>query len=270
MESLPYLDGDDSLRLPCHAPQQPLTVFVRHQVLQSKRSEFNHWCKEIYTLAGTYDGFINAEVIKPVSDVTADPSDGSQVGGDGHISHNVPPDPDRMSDTFVCIVRFQNYALLKRWIDSNDRRTMIRRTNEFSYVKSIYSFHSLEHGVSSNINDMNPKSSSTGANSPPKWKMIIMVTSVMYLQTLWIPRVTGAIFPNTNSNTNIKLYVMGLLNMFFIVALVTYIIFPITRRLLAFWLFPNENYYDKLRELIPSFKLLSGMIQIAHLDEPRT
>ena len=283
-------DDDVSLRLPCpNDSQQPLTVFVRHHVSRTKPSEFIHWCNEINAIARTYDGFISTEVIKPVcydgngtivntsdthnSDVTKDTSNSSRRGSCSSNFH-----PTRIiSDEYISIVRFQNYTLLKRWIDSDDRKRMLRRTNEFSNVPSTYSYHSLEHWFPSNINGTNPTASSTGTDSspkpgpPPKWKMTIFVTIIIYLQTLWIPKVTGAMFPSTNNNNNVKIYAMGLLNTFLVVALVTYILFPITTRLMAFWLFPHEKYSDKLKELIPKTNVLcSGAMPkfFRNIDRP--
>ena len=274
-QSLAYLDDDVSLRLLCpNDSEQPLTVFVRHHVLRNKQSEFISWCHEINAIARTYDGFISTEVIKPVvydcnissnvSDTAkTDPSDGNRRIRLNSSSRNFQT--NQISDEYISIVRFQNYKLLKRWIDSADRKRMLRRTNEFSNVQSDYSYHSLEHWFPSNINGTNLTSSTTDTNPnhgpPPKWKMTIFVTIVIYLQTLWIPKVTMAIFPQTKDHMNLQVYAMGLLNTFLIVALVTYILFPITTRLLAFWLFPNENYYDKLKELVPSISLLGSKLR---------
>ena len=235
------IPDDASLQLPCtNDSQQPLTVFVHHHVLRTKHTEFANWSKEINSIARTYDGFIDSEIIKPVT--TSD-------------DDNVNSRSDKqISDEYITIVRFQNYKLLKRWIDSEDRKAMLRRTKEFANAKSTYTYHSLEHWFPSNINGM--KTTSTTADlqnhgPPPKWKMTIFVTIVIYLQTLWIPKVTTNVFPN--ATPNVKLYAIGLLNTLLIVLLVTYVLFPILTRLLAFWLFPHDTYSDKLKELVPTW-----------------
>lgn len=282
----PHLDDDVSLQLPCpNDSQQPLTVFVRHHVLRNKQAEFIHWCNEINAMARTYEGFISTEVIKPVcydgnssnkTDIAADTSNSSRRGrrnSSSDYSGSGNFHPNKISDEYISIVRFQNYTLLKRWIDSEDRKTMLRLTNEFSNVQSTYSYHSLEHWFPSNINGTN--TSTTGANPlkkhgpPPKWKMVIVVTTVIYIQTLWIPKVTKAIFPKAYDNPNVKTYAMGLFNTLLVVSLVTYILFPITTRLLAFWLFPHENYYDKLKELIPKSNILSDIMTRFHHKSDR-
>ena len=62
------IPDDASLQLPCtNDSQQPLTVFVHHHVLRTKHAEFAKWSKEINSIACTYDGFIDSEIIKPVT-----------------------------------------------------------------------------------------------------------------------------------------------------------------------------------------------------------
>lgn len=233
-----------SLQLPCpDDSQQPLTVFVKHNVLRTKHAEFEAWCNEINALAQTYDGFISTEVIKPVCN--------TDIRSDEYSEKTRKRNSE--SDEYISIVRFQNYTLLKKWIDSDDRRGMLQRTNEFSNTKSVYTYHSLEHWFPSNINGTNGGNTLTGSKTerppgpPPKWKMLLFTTIVIYIQTLWIPKVTNRIFPNLKKNA----YTAGLLNTFLIVSFVTYIGFPIFTRLAAFWLFPHENYINKLKELIP-------------------
>ena len=218
------LHDSSSLKLNCpDDSDQPLTVFVRHNVLPGQEKAFERWCTEINLLAQRYDGFIGSEVIKPVC-------------------HDVR-DESLESDEYISIVRFQNYTKLKKWMDSNDRKGMLNRTSEFSNRKSIYSYHSVEHWFPSN----GTTASKLSGGPPPKWKMSIFVTLIIYAQTLWIPKVTKKIVPKLN------MYWAGLINTFFIVVLVTYALFPICTRLMAFWLFPEAKYRDKLRELIPNF-----------------
>jgi uncharacterized protein len=226
--------SSSSLRLPCPTDsQQPLTVFVRHHVLRNKHTEFEHWCHEINALAQTYDGFISTEVIKPVCSDNDDENNTYRCN------------PNRDSDEYISIVRYQNYSLLKKWMDSDDRKMMLQRTNEFAMEKSIYSYHSVEHWFPSN--GTSDTSTTKRGGPPPKWKMCIFVTLIIYSQSLWVKKVTNVAIPNMNE------YWAGLLNTLLVVALVTYILFPICTRLVAFWLFPDEKYMDKLRELVPKF-----------------
>jgi uncharacterized protein len=233
--------SSSSLRLPCpNDSQQPLTAFVRHHVLRNKHTEFEKWCIEINALAQKYEGFISTEVIKPVCHDSDDPNE--------YNIHRC--NPNRGSDEFISIVRFQNYVLLKKWMNSDERKRMLQRTDEFSMEKSLHSYHSLEHWFpSSSTNDSIDGTNPTKKGGPPpKWKMCIFVTIIIFTQLTWIKKVTNHIFPNIKNQ-----YCASLLNTTLVVIFVTYIAFPICTRLVAFWLFPHENYKDKLRELIPKF-----------------
>ena len=89
----------------------------------------------------------------------------------------------------------------------------------------------------------------TGGGPPPKYKMVVVTTAVIYTQTLWVPKVLGELLKDANLHPD----VMGLLVVFCIVSLATYVLFPIVTRLAAFWLFPAANYREKLMELVPPF-----------------
>jgi uncharacterized protein len=223
-----------------HVPddsEQPLTVIVRHHVLRSKHDEFAKWCGDINLLVQKNDGFVSTEVIKPVCTDSSD-----------EFNLACELNPSRESDEYITIVRFQSNAKLKQWMDSDARKGMLTRTDEFSKRESLYTYHSIEHWFPSIMHGTNPSGdvNAKKGGPPPKWKMCIFVTIVIYLQTLWIPKVTKRAIPKL-TNT----YWIGLINTFCIVVLVTYILFPICTRLVGFWLFPNEKYFDKLYELVP-------------------
>jgi uncharacterized protein len=224
--------GGSAGRIQCQDDsKEPLTAVIRHYVLRSKHEEFECWLREIRELERTFEGFISSEVIKPVCHTDWD---------DFYLNMS---NPSRARDEYLTIVRFQNYTKLKIWMESKARKKMLSRVHEFSKEESLYSYHSVEHWFPTNGNETCPK----GGGPPPKWKMVIYVTLVMYSQTIWVRQVTMAAFPNLN------VYWVTLINTFCVVTLVTYIWFPICSRLFAFWLFPQEKYRDKLYELIPGF-----------------
>jgi uncharacterized protein len=225
----------DSSSLSLNCPDdsdQPLTVFVRHNVLRGQETAFERWCNEINLLAQKYDGFISTEVIKPVCT-------------DEHDEENKNCNPTSDTDEYISIVRFQNYTKLKKWMDSEERKGMLNRTGEFSNRKSVYSYHSVEHWFPAS-----PGKAAGGAKPPgppPKWKMTIFVTIVIYSQTVWIQKYMKKKLPNVDRRW------LVLLNTLIVVTIVTYIMFPICTRLAAFWLFPEAKYTEKLLELVPEF-----------------
>lgn len=195
---------------------QPLTIVAKHRVREDHSEIFILWCREMSALARDFRGYLSSEVIKPLS-------------------------PD--SEEYITIFRFGNYAHLQVWMHSKERAGMYERVDEFSDHASIYSFHFLEHWFPSD--DVTPKEK--GGGPPRKYKMVLVTTTIIYSQNLWVPKVMLLLAPNMNW------YARGFLNTFFIVIIAAYMLFPVVTRLLAFWLVPGAVYTDVLRELVPSW-----------------
>lgn len=218
-------------------PGKPLTVMAKHHVRPDKLHVFADWCREMQQRSRTFAGYIDTELIRPTC---------------------------IESDEYVAIFRYDNYEHLKTWMESKERKEMIERVPEFSSTNSVvYAYHSLEHWFSSSGDEEG--SHNTGLNAtkpaagpPPKYKMVVVTTAIIYTQTLWVPKVLNRILGDANLHPD----VMGLLTVMCIVCLATYVLFPIVTRLLAFWLFPTANYRDKLRELVPLFFTKHGRSSI--------
>eukprot|EP00538_Stauroneis_constricta_P013492 CAMPEP_0119546350 /NCGR_PEP_ID=MMETSP1352-20130426/815_1 /TAXON_ID=265584 /ORGANISM="Stauroneis constricta, Strain CCMP1120" /LENGTH=324 /DNA_ID=CAMNT_0007591047 /DNA_START=75 /DNA_END=1049 /DNA_ORIENTATION=- len=222
---------------PCSAcdkdSSQPLTVFAKHLVRPADVDKFEAWCREITELCSKYEGYLGSELIRPVS---CDKNE------------------------YVSIFRYNNYENLRRWMNSDDRKRMIAKTNEFADRSVQISYHSLEYwfvppsGISDSQNSSpSPQQQEKGAagGPPPKYKMVFVTTRVVFSQLFWVPAVLNMIAPNLH-------WVLAqFLSVLIIVILATYILFPILTRLLAFWLFPDANYATKLKELIPAWLVSS-------------
>jgi uncharacterized protein len=218
-------DGGSTLNLNCpNDSGHPLTIFVRHSVLRGHEEDFEHWYDEVIRLVRQYDGYISTEIIKPVETEIREDDD---------------------ADEYISIVRFENYSKLKKWMDSDDRKGVLKRTGEFSNRKAKFTYHSTEHWFPAS-----PGKAAGGAKPPgppPKWKMTIFVTIVIYSQSVWIQKYMKKNLPKVDRRW------LVLLNTLIVVTLCTYIMFPICTRLAAFWLFPQEKYTEKLLELVPQF-----------------
>ena len=218
-------------------PNKPLTVMAKHHVRPDKLHVFADWCREMQHRSRQFAGYIDTELIRPTC---------------------------IESDEYVAIFRYDSYEHLKKWMESKERKEMIERVPEFSSTNSVvYAYHSLEHWFSSSGDE--EESQNTGLNAakpaagpPPKYKMVVVTTAIIYTQTLWVPKVLNRMLGDANLHRN----VMGLLTVMCIVWLATYVLFPVVTRLLAFWLFPAANYRDKLMELVPSFFTKHGKSSI--------
>jgi uncharacterized protein len=200
---------------------EPLTVLVKHHVRHEKHEVFKKWSQDTNQLVRKFPGFVNAEIIRPTT---------------VELEHSTGV------DEYIAIVRFDNYKTLNGWMKSPERQMMMERTAEYSTDQPEYSLHSLEHWF------VAPTDLPKGVKPPAKWKMFVLTLVVIYTQTLWIPKVTGRIFPNGRKD---HFYGFQFLNMVITVSLVTFALFPVITRLLSFWLTPGVNYKAKVLELAP-------------------
>ena len=204
---------------------QPVTVLAKHHVRPDKLEVFQQWSREMEAKCSSFQGYIDTEIIRP----TCIESD----------------------DEYVVIFRFDNYTHLQAWMNSTERKRMIDRISEFASSKSqCYSYHSLEHWFAAADDDDDTAALTTtttgksGGGPPARYKMVFVVTGVIYAQTLFVPNIMNQVAPKVDPD------VKGFLVTLVIVTLSTYIFFPIVTRLLAFWLFPTAKYTDKLLELV--------------------
>jgi antibiotic biosynthesis monooxygenase (ABM) superfamily enzyme len=200
---------------------EPLTVLAKHHVLHDKRDVFMKWTQEMNQLVHRFEGFVNFEIIRPTT---------------AELEHSTGV------DEYIAIVRFDNYKNLNVWIKSPERHMIMERTKEYSTEQPEYSLHSLEHWF------MTPDDVPHGMAAPSRWKMYVVAVMVSYSQTVWVPKVTGRIFPNARKD---HLYGFQFLNVLIVVTMATFVLFPVATRVLSFWLMPGVNYKAKLLQLLP-------------------
>jgi antibiotic biosynthesis monooxygenase (ABM) superfamily enzyme len=230
-------------------PVQPLTVLVNQFVRRDKRHIFANWCREINLIAQNFEGFISTEVIRPATDSTIHSATTTTTA-------TAIPNNNEV-DEFIAIVRFDNYSNLQRWMTSNERSNMMERVEEFSDKVPIFSYNSIEHWFTSTGTTSTAMGSTSNQNNgpPAKYKMWLVTCVVIYLQVLWVPKLTDLILPVQKINPNILKFINTVLTVTFS----TFIFFPIVTRLLSFWLFPHSNYTEKLLELIPLRKTMIAL-----------
>ena len=221
------MDSENAPAITSNCPKdcdKPLTVFAKVQVRPEKTDVFESWFHEISRLQCSFEGYLASELIRPTC---------------------------VESDEFISIFRYDSYNHLQAWMTSDERQAMIERIPEFSDEEvHIFSYHSLEHWYVPHEGGVDGgKSTGKPVGPPAAYKMWIVTTAVIYSQTQWVPKVLHRIFPKLDPHAFEFLVVLV------IVTVAQFVVFPILTRLLAFWLFPNANYLDKLRELVPRFLL---------------
>lgn len=171
----------------------PLTVVVTWRIQRGREAEFEAWRREISAAALQFPGHMGIDVIRPAAS-------GSE---------------------YVVVFRFDTYAHLRAWQESDIRRELLKKAEAFRESEPTYRLESgLEYWFSPPGAPM----------SPPRWKMAV-VTALgvwpvsMLVQWLLKPLISG-----------LPLYLQALLIAAGIVVLLTWAVMPALVRLLGPWL----------------------------------
>ena len=157
-----------------------------------------------------------------------------QHGLPGYLSSELIR-PTGNSQEYVSIFRYDNYAHLEEWMNTSKRAEMVERANAFSTKPIQLSYHSLEYWFVS-------EPSQKAQLPPPRWKMMIVTFLTIWAQLQFVPDLVGLW-------KELPFKVAEALTTLIIVILTTYLWFPILTRVLAFWLFPDQDYLEQLYAL---------------------
>ncbi len=172
----------------------PVTTIVRHTILPGKMTAFEAWSKRIRTACRTYTGYLGSEIIKPV---------------------------DGESATVTSIFRFNCYANLNTWMQSDERQTLLGETDDFSAGPAeVSQYESLEY--------MFPLNETTG--KPPSREKMAVVTFAGLIAPVYFvpPLVVDYITPEPILVTVTSLAI--------VTPLMVYAIMPLLTRIARPWL----------------------------------
>ena len=202
--------SNDLLRCPNDC-EHPLTVLAKHDVRPGAHREFEAWFRKATEIQkNQFTGYLASELIRPLE-------------GD--------------STEYISIFRYDSYAHLQTWMDSTARQELLQEVATLDQAPIQFSYHALEHFFSQNT--------PTAPKPPAKWKMVVVLTAVVFSQLQWVPFAVESTLPF------LPVMLQMLLTVFVIVNLAQFVVLPILTRLLAFWLFPERDYVASLRELVP-------------------
>ena len=187
----------------------PLTVFAQHKVLKGKEQAFEEWYKKISKATQQFEGYLGSEVIRPMDSSS--------------------------KNEYVSIFRYDNYEHLQIWMQSPERMALLAATTEFEEGPVVLAFHSLEYSYNSIRGASNAEKQQQPPQPPNIHKMALLTFLTIWLQVHYLPPYIARI-PNLPPLAGEALIV------FIIVALTTYVIFPVlTNYLLHWWLFPTTT-----------------------------
>jgi antibiotic biosynthesis monooxygenase (ABM) superfamily enzyme len=181
----------------------PVTAVVTRTPKRDKVAEFEEWLQ----------GFI-----------------GESLRFEGHLGVNVIRPADEAKRQYVIIVRFNNLENMLKWENSDERNRWIEKGRRFTEDEGkIEKLTGMEFWFTP-FTFRNPKGQGQVPLTPPRYKMAIVTTAVIFmLLTTIIPLVHKL-------NEEIPSLLRMLMETSIIVVLMTYVIMPNVTQVLSPWL----------------------------------
>ena len=176
----------------------PVTVIVRRKAKQGRTQEFEEWMDGITHAAMKFEGHMGANIIRPAA------------GSD--------------NPEYVIIFRFDSYSHLAQWENSEIRNQWLRNGVIVTEGEPIVEKQTgLEFWFT-------PSSGPTAPVLPPRYKMAIVIIGIIFV-------LVSTILPYIRQATvGLPVLLSTLVGVVIMVLLMTYVIMPLTTRLLKPWL----------------------------------
>jgi uncharacterized protein len=169
-----------------------LTVIVTWRVRKGREREFEAWRHEISAAALAFPGHMGVNVILP--------SSGRRE--------------------YVVIFRFDTYEHLRAWQESDIRRVLLKKAEQFREDPPSYRLESgLEYWFAP-----------PGPGSPPRWKMALVTVVGVWPASMLVPRLLNPLI------SGLPIVLRALLVAVGIVILLTWVIMPVLVKILKRWL----------------------------------
>jgi len=182
------------------ANDQSATAVITHRVKDGEESGYEHWLNEIVPLCKTYSGHLGVVVIRPVPGATT---------------------------TFTIVIRFDTRDHLLSWMESEDRKRLIRKVQPFLadddkfFVRSGLDFWFTPEGAKARL--------------PTRWKQFLVTWSAIYpLVLVAFPAVEWAMRQLAMPDDR---YLRTLIVSCLVVLLMVYVVMPRYTKVVHRWLF---------------------------------
>lgn len=176
---------------------QPVTAVISQQVKRSREVDYERWTQKISAIARQFPGHSGVIVIRPEAGICAE---------------------------YVTILKFESYADLKRWFDSEERQYCLNQAKPFLVRPSEIQILTGFETWFTMPNRVQPP--------PQRYKMAILTTVAVFgavnlLNPLLMPLLSG--WPTL---------LASLLVTYLVVLLLTYLVMPRLTKLFYRWLYP--------------------------------
>lgn len=179
---------------------QGASVVITHHILDGKEQEYEKWLDEIVPITKHSNGFIDLQIVRPIPHLTF---------------------------VYTVIIRFDTIENLKYWMESEDRKMLIKKANPLFRKNDNYQ---IKSGLDFLFNAENE-----GNKVPVRWKQFLVTWSAIYPLSLLIPLLAIPFlrFLEVPSNH----YFDGLIISGIIVFLMVFVVMPNYTKLIKKWLY---------------------------------
>lgn len=180
----------------------PVTTVVRRRVRADRRDEYEAAIRRLHDDARTVDGYLGADVL--------------------------PPEPGVAEPVYTSVFRFASLDQLAAFERSELRERFVREVAPLVEADAVWERHTgLEFWFA--------PPPGTVVAQPVRWRMAVVVGSVVYLLVLVFGTIAGALLEGWP--VPLRLAVVIVVE----IALMTYVLLPWLTRRLARWIFPRER-----------------------------
>jgi antibiotic biosynthesis monooxygenase (ABM) superfamily enzyme len=181
-------------------PYDGATVVITHRIRNNRHDAYEAWMKSISLLCKAATGFLDCNIVRPIPGITA---------------------------TYTVIIRFDTTKNLKGWMESNERKRLIKAVKPLLvgaddfYISSGLDFWFVPGGARAKV--------------PKRWKQFLITWSAIYPLALFLPLV---ILPRLHA-LGVSSYppLNTLVDTAAIVFFMVYLIMPRYTRIVQKWLF---------------------------------
>ncbi len=180
--------------------EQTATVVISHHVKDDAKIQYEAWLNEIMPVAKSYPGHMGVGIVHPVA--------GASV-------------------TYTVIIRFDTRQNLLSWMESDDRKNLIKKVQPYLVEDDKFFVRS---GLDFWFTPEQAK-----AKLPTKWKQFLITWSAIFPLVLTMSALVDLLATSTHLTLGHELKVLG--TTFLVVLMMVYVVMPRYTKLVHKWLF---------------------------------
>ena len=181
--------------------EEPQTIVISERVKPGREQDYRNWQAGITQAASRFPGYLGGERFPPVPGI---------------------------QDEWVYMLRFATAEQLDDWLNSKERQRWRDKAEPL-----------LDHvdiqRIAAGLGGWFPVTGDSGNKAPPDWKQALAVLLAMYPTIMLLMLFVSPLFDGAPEP--VDMFVRALIN----VAILTWLLMPVTNRLIKHWLYPRST-----------------------------